>query len=461
MFTTVLTTLLAHGTAHVYKASLARVPIIPSPIVHMVAPSVPREYDVVILGATGFTGRIAARYIATRYGTDSQVRWAIAGRDAAKLAAIKRMLPNAADVPELVCDTRDASAVKALVQKTRAVANYAGSPFIDKALPVVEACALAGTHYIDITAELPLQRTTYDRYHAACVQSGALVVHACGFDSIPADLSAFLAARQLRAKYGPETECRRLQVLLANGLGGFSGGTLATGAMLMGGDMADLPGGADAKRRGSYALDPEGGIGGIDADDFGPVGLGGYDRDAQTWTSFSVMAPVNMPVVRKTNALLGYPYGRRVRIGESTDTRNALVTAAALPLLAAGVAAVASPPAYRALISAGLLPKPGEGPDEWLMEQGFFHVYALAVAAESASSSGRMARTARADIFSAKGWGDPGYRGTALMSVEAALTLALNRESCAAQGGVLTPASAMGDALVQRLTNAGMRFEVK
>jgi short subunit dehydrogenase-like uncharacterized protein len=417
-----------------------------------------RRFDVVVLGATGFTGRIAARYLATRFG--DEVRWAIAGRDAAKLSAMKAALPASADaVPELICDTSDAEAVDALVRSTSVVANYAGSPFLDKAIPVVEACARHGTSYCDITAELPLQRTTYDRFHAECVRSGALVVHACGFDSVPSDLCAFLAARVLREKSAlGVSDCRRVQVYLAKALGGFSGGTLATGAMLLGGGTDGVPGAADAKRRGSYALDPDGAVGGPDADDWGPVGPAGYDPDAATWTAPSVMAAVNMPVVRKTNALLGYPYGKGVRIGETTDTGNPIVAAALLPLLALGAAVVGSPPAYRALTQAGLLPKPGEGPDEWLMERGYFHVYALAIAAAGAPAG---ARVGRADVFSAPGWGDPGYRGTALMSIESALALSIDRVSCAStEGGVLTPASAMGDALVKRLTDAGMRFEV-
>jgi short subunit dehydrogenase-like uncharacterized protein len=365
-----------------------------------VAPMGARSLDVVVLGATGFTGRIAARYLAERYGAGSArppVRWAIAARSASKLAEIKRSLPGAADVEEIICDTTDAEAVDALVKRTRCVANYAGSPFYDKALPVVEACARHGTHYVDITAEIPLQRTTYDRFNAACVESGALVVHSCGFDSLPSDITAFLAARELRAKAPESADCRRLQIILKNGLGGFSGGTLATGALLMGGGADSTPGSADAKKRGSYSLDPINGEGGVDVDDFGPAGLAGYDADAKTWTTLSVMAPVNMPVVRKTNALLGYPYGRRVRIGETTETGSPLATAIAFPLLAAAIAAVATPTSYAALISAGVLPKPGEGPNEWLMEQGFFHVYALAV-------SERGAATGRADLFSAPRW---------------------------------------------------------
>jgi len=384
----------------------------------------------------------------------------VAARDASKLARVMAEVqinvPAAERATEIVCDTCDAEAVDALVRRTRVVINYAGSPFIDKALPVVEACAKLGTSYVDITAELPLQRTTYDRFHAQCVESGALVIHSCGFDSVPADLSAFLAARQLRAAF--DVDCDRLQVVLAGGLGGFSGGTIATGAALMGGEMDDAPGAADAARRGSYPLDPDGATGGPDTSDFGPTGLAGYDPDLKTWTTFSVMAPVNMPVVRKTNALLNYAYGREVRVGEAMETGSAVATALAFPLMAAGVAAVANPQVFRTLTAAGVLPSPGQGPPDWLSENGFFQVYALAVAKGDKTPK----RTARADIRSAASWGDPGYRGTALMSVESALTLALDRAACpaATAGGVLTPASAMGDALVARLRKAGMSIEV-
>ena len=218
-----------------------------------------RQYDLVILGATGFTGRLACEYLGARYA--SGCSWLATGRSAQKLAELRDDLALREE-QTAVCDVTDNRAVDELVKSAKVVANFAGTPFIDKALPIVDACARHGTCYVDITGETALHRASYDRHHAAAGKSGALIVHSCGFDSVPSDLSAYLAVRQMRSAFG--AECAELRVVAGKASGGVSGGTLATGLFISGAKAQDCPGVKEAAARGAYALDPDGAAGGPD-----------------------------------------------------------------------------------------------------------------------------------------------------------------------------------------------------
>lgn len=143
------------------------------------------QYDVVVYGASGFTGRLAVEYLVDRYAS-SGLRWAIAGRSQARLDAVLR--ETKASVPIIIADATDAASVDAMVSQTKVLLNYAGSPYITKALPVVEACARHGVHYVDVTGEVALNRASLDRHDAKAKETGALIVHSCGYDSIPSDL---------------------------------------------------------------------------------------------------------------------------------------------------------------------------------------------------------------------------------------------------------------------------------
>lgn len=188
-------------------------------------------YDCVILGATGFTGQLAAQYMVKAYGPRSAtpVRWAIAGRSKPKLQGVLDSLQldsHDAQVDMLTVDVSDREALERVIKSTAVIANFAGTPFIDKALPVVELCSQHGTHYVDITGELPMHRASYDRYDKACKASGSIVLHGCGFDSVPSDIGAFLAAKAMRQKH--DCACSLIKAFYGDSSGGFSGGTLAT-----------------------------------------------------------------------------------------------------------------------------------------------------------------------------------------------------------------------------------------
>jgi len=421
------------------------------------APSVPpRKYDLVVLGATGFTGRLAAEYLVNRYGPSSPrpVRFALAGRSRAKLETI-RELTGAPEDCLVECDVTDAVQVDALVAQAAAVANYAGTPFIDKALPVVAACARHGTHYVDITGEVPLHRASYDEHHEACERSGAVVLHGCGFDSVPSDLAAFLAARAVRERHG--TGCRSVRGYMSDFSGGLSGGTLSTIFSLLDPGAKKMPGAAAAAAKGAYALDPPSGHGGPDKGSFGHALPLAYDARAKLWCIPFLMAETNAVVVRKSNALLGYAYGDATSYTEVQAFTSFPGAALYLAGLAAAGVIVAFaallPPVRSALYAVGLLPRAGDGPTKEQREKGSFALRALAVAEDGEKTAAAYVRSGTA--------GDPGYKATALMSVESALCLALERGRCAPAGGVLTPAVALGDVLVERLTAAGMEVGVE
>jgi short subunit dehydrogenase-like uncharacterized protein len=405
-----------------------------------------RSNTLTILGASGFTGRIAVEYLNEKYGPE--LKYVVTARSAAKLEELKKLMAASPQASAVLCDVTDPESLDSVVKNSVAVVNFAGTPFIDKALPVVEACAKHGTHYCDITGELALHRASYDRYNVAAAESGAIILHQCGFDSVPADITAFMAQKAMRERHG--CGVAELRLFAGESAGGISGGTLATGAFLM--SNKDLPGMAEIKTRGAYPLDPAGASGGPDTSMDGRTGnVVSYDELAGTWTMPFIMAPVNVPVVRKSAALLGY--GDHCRISEAMACRSRLAAVGSAAALGTAGLLLVIPPTRWLMFKTGLLPGPGSGPDKKARDEGFFHEYAIAVGdKESAPKVTAHMRSGDA--------GDGGYKATARMACEAALTAALQRSECRAEGGVLTPAAALGDAYVQRLDRSGMQLTV-
>ena len=402
-----------------------------------------QPFDVLVLGATGFTGRLAAAYLTERYGGQTQVRWALAGRDEKKLESLRAELGQAAKT--LICDVTDAAAVEQAVLSTKVVANFAGTPFADKAALVVEACARHGRHYVDITGEICLHKASFDSCDELCKKTGAVVLHGCGYDSVPSDLGTFMAAEAMQQEFG--CQCSKITCFSGKSKGSVSGGTLATALAMTSSKAKTYPGFAEAAKLGMcYPLDPPGGQRGPDT--LNHVGLVAYHKAAQTWTAPFIMADINAPVVRKSNALLGYKYGKNLEYRETAAMPS---LAAALGLtggLLLGVACIALPPLRWAMFKTGLLPKPGEGPSKALQDSGYFHTYVVAEGEKGGAVTTAHIRSGDA--------GDPGYKATARMCIEAAMCLALERDACCASGGVLTPAAAIAPVLIRRLRQSGM-----
>lgn len=407
-----------------------------------------RPLDVLVWGATGYTGKLVAEYLAEHHG-QGELRWGIAGRNRAKLEEVRAHLarkhPALADLPLLIADAGDPAALRAMAAQARALCSTVG-PFALHGSALVAACVQARTHYADITGEVQWVRRMIDQHHDEAREAGVRIVPCCGFDSIPSDLGVHMMVEHLRETHKQET--RSVRLVFGPTRGGVSGGTVAS---LL--NVVEEIGRDRSLRRllaDPYALDPAGSPKSPPSpDQKGPV----YDHDLRCWTAPFVMAAINTRVVRRSNALLGRAYGPRFEYGESmtggSGPRGALAAAAISAALVGGLGAAALPP-VRALLRRHVLPGQGEGPSEQTRERGFFRARLVAEGEGGARIRGHLA-----------GQKDPGYGETAKMLAESVLCLALDQDRLTSDGGLLTPASAMGKALRERLVRAGMTFEVE
>lgn len=404
-----------------------------------------RELDLILLGATGFVGRLTASYLAGH--APPGLRIGLAGRSERRLAEVRAGLGAAArDWPLLAADSTDPRDAQVLARRAGVIATTVG-PYRRLGLPLARACAEAGTDYADLTGEVLFIRDTMSSCHQAATRTGARIVHSCGFDSVPSDLGVLLAHHAASADGAGDLQDTTLVVTALRG--GISGGTLASGL----GQIDDMRSSIGNRRivTDPYALSPERGAEPALGDER-DLSWARYDPGLGQWTGPFLMARFNTRVVRRSNALLGWAYGRQFRYREvtgfgtgSTAPVRALAVTAALTALLTGVALRPS----RALLRP-VLPKPGEGPGDKTRHAGFFRIEVHACT----SSGARYLTTVAAR-------GDPGYAATAVMLGESALCLALDRDRLPGQSGVLTPATAMGVTLADRLRAAGQTYEAR
>jgi short subunit dehydrogenase-like uncharacterized protein len=393
------------------------------------------DHDLVLFGATGFVGRLTAAYLARTASPGTRI--ALGGRSRQRLEGVRADLPEAArDWPLVVADTSDAGAVRELATSATAVATTVG-PYARYGLPLVEACAEAGTHYADLTGEVPFVRASADRAHEVARGTGARITHACGFDSVPSDLAALLTAQ---AAGGGLTDTTMVVTRLS---GGISGGTIDSVRGVVDEVTSD-----PATRRlltDPYSLSPDRNAEPSLGRESDATAVGRIDG---RWTGVFVMGSFNTRIVRRSNALQGWAYGRGFRYREVMSFGRGPLGPALAAGTALGVAGMgfglALPPT-RAVLDR-VLPKPGEGPSERTRERGHFTFETTGTATD-----GRRFRT----TFAMQG--DPGYAATAVMLGESGLCLAL--DDLPGGGGVLTPATAMGTRLVERLLAAGAEIE--
>jgi short subunit dehydrogenase-like uncharacterized protein len=382
-----------------------------------------REYDIVVFGATGFTGALTAEYLAHR--APATTRWALAGRNRDKLEAVRRRLaeisPAAAQLPLLTADTGDASSMRKLAESTRVVITTVG-PYIKYGEPVVAACAAAGTSYVDLTGEPEFVDLMWLRYHEQAQQTGARLIHSCGFDSIPYDLGALFAVQHL-----PEGAPIKLEGFVRAG-GTFSGGTYHSALHIMGRLRQGMKVAAERKRREPR---PDGRrVRGIQ-------GKPHRDDEAGGWVApFPTIDP--QTVLRSARALDRYgpdfSYSHYVVVKQ-------LPILVGLGVGAGAVVALAQLKPTRDLLLK--LKDPGEGPTPEQREKAWFKVKMVG------EGGGKR-------VVAEVTGGDPGYGETSKMLAESALCLA--HDDLPDRAGQLTPAVAMGDALITRLQAAGIGF---
>jgi len=385
-----------------------------------------RPYDLVLFGATGFTGGLTAEYLA-RHAPPS-CRWALAGRNLAKLTAVRDRLtainPAAADLPLLQADAADREALREVATSTRVVISTVG-PYIHHGEPLVAACADAGTDYVDLTGEPEFVDRMYVLHHARATETGARLVHSCGFDSVPHDLGALFTVGQLQ----PATEPVAVRGFVRAG-GTFSGGTFNTVLTAM-----SRPRAMAAAARERRAVEPQ------------PAGrtvriVAGPPRRSAEARAWALPLPaIDAQIVTRSGAALP-SYGPEFSYGHYAAVKWLPVALGGVVGLALLAVAAQLPPLRKAL---ALFRKPGSGPSEAKRARSWFTVRFVG------ESGGRR-------VFTEVSGGDPGYGETAKMLAESALCLAFDELPPTA--GQLTTAAAMGPALVERLTKAGIRFTV-
>ncbi|MBT2448940.1 saccharopine dehydrogenase NADP-binding domain-containing protein [Streptomyces sp. ISL-43] len=384
-----------------------------------------REYDVVLFGATGFVGALTAEYLAAH--APAGCRWALAGRSLPKLERLRERLaavnPACADLPLLVADAEDAEAQRELAASTRVLATTVG-PYVWYGAGLVAACAEAGTDYVDLTGEPEFVDRMYVEHDARARETGARIVHACGFDSIPADLGAYFTVGHLPAGVPLRVD----GFLRSNAL--VSGGTLTTLLTAMGRGPQHLAA-ARARRLHEPRL-PGRRV-------RGPVGAPRFSRETGAW---ALPLPTLDPRVVARSAAALERYGPDFRYRHYASVRH-------LPVAVGGTAAVGGvallaqlPPVRRWLAGRW---EPGRGPDAQRRARSWFTVRFVG------EGGGRR-------VFTEVSGGDPGYGETAKMLAESALCLAY--DALPEVSGQLTTAVAMGDALLDRLQKAGIRFRV-
>lgn len=386
------------------------------------------EFDIIVYGATGYTGRLVAEYLAARYGVGGPVKWAMAGRSAAKLAEVRDAVGAPADTPLVVADVGDPASIEAMVRRAKAIVTLVG-PYQLYGEPLLAACAAAGTDYLDLCGEPAWMRAMIDKYQSAAQASGARLLFSCGFDSIPFELGVWFLQQEAQRRTG--RPLARVKGRVRGMQGGFSGGTAASLGATMAAAARDP--GVVALLKNPFALTP-----GFE----GPAQPHGMaaeeDPDLGAWVAPFVMAPINTRNVHRSNLLQGHAYGQDFVYDEMVVIGPGDAGAAAAKAMAAAGASLGSGP----------MPQPGEGPTREEREAGFYDILFL-----GRLPDGTLLKTA------VTGDKDPGYGSTSKMLAEAAIALVA---APGVAGGIWTPGAALGQALVDRLqANAGLRFTIE
>ena len=383
-------------------------------------------FDIVVFGASGYTGRLVAEYLSQEYG-DDDLSWAMAGRSLEKLAAVREEMGINENIALLEADIADADSVRQMVQACKVLITTVG-PYQLYGEELVKQCAEHGTDYVDLTGEPSWMYGTIARHDSAAKASGARIVHSCGFDSIPFDLGVFNLQQHAIAKTGQPIATVKGRVRAMNG--SFSGGTSAS----MRATMA------------AVASNPE--IIGVLTNPFalaegftGPEQPAGaapqYDEELGSWSAPFIMAPINTKNIHRSNFLLGHRYGEDFRYDEMLLTGDGEQGKAIAEFVAKDDSVAKSEL------------QPGDGPTKEERENGNYDAIFAGF-----SSNGELM------ISSVQGDRDPGYGSTSKMLAEAAMCLLKNPEL--ASGGLWTPAAALGEALVKRLeAHAGLTFQIE
>ncbi len=388
-----------------------------------------KKFDIVVYGATGFTGQLVAEYLAAQYKGDKQLKWAMAGRSLDKLKSVRDAIGAPSDTPLVVADASDAASLKAMVDDTKSVITTVG-PYQLYGNELITVCATSGTDYLDLCGEPVWMHQMIGKHEAAAQASGARIMFSCGYDSVPFELGTFFVQKEAKRVFGAPAARVKGRVRAMRGT--LSGGTAASARAQFEAVARDLS--LVQILNNHFALTP-----GFE----GPKQPKGnkplFEEDLQSWTAPFMMATINTRNVHRSNMLMGFPYGKDFVYDE-------------MVLTGPGEKGEANAKKVMALNSGKTgpnAPKPGEGPSKEERENGLYDLLYVAIAPD-----GRQVRA------SVKGDRDPGYGSTSKMISECAICLL--RDTPDVKPGFWTPGAAMGDRLIKRLTDhAGLTFAVE
>jgi short subunit dehydrogenase-like uncharacterized protein len=387
------------------------------------------KFDIVVYGATGFTGQLVAEYLAAHYKGDSNLKWAMAGRSKEKLASVRDAIGAPADTPLIVADASDPASLKAMVDQAKSVISTVG-PYQLYGSDLVAACVNSGTDYFDLSGEPLWMRQMIDKHEAAAKASRARIVFSCGFDSLPFELGAFFVQEEAKRVFG--APAARVKGRVRDMRGTFSGGTAASARATFEAVAKDLS--LVALLKNPFVLTP-----GFEGPKQPPGNKPVFEEDLQSWTAPFVMATINTRNIHRSNMLMGFPYGKEFVYDEMVLTGSGETGQANAKRVMAANTEKTGPNA----------PKPGEGPSKEERENGRYDLLYIAIAPD-----GRQVRA------SVKGDRDPGYGSTSKMISECAICLLRDRPNVPA--GIWTPGAAMGHKLIKRLVDhAGLTFAVE
>ncbi|MDB2356902.1 saccharopine dehydrogenase NADP-binding domain-containing protein [Gammaproteobacteria bacterium] len=382
-----------------------------------------KSLDVVIYGATGFTGKLVVEYMQENYGNDESVSWAIAGRSEEKLKAVSEDLKIGSNVPHLLVDSNDTDSIESMVKQTKCVLTTVG-PYQLYGAKILQQCVIHGVDYVDLCGEPGWMHEMINEYSNQAKETGARIVFSCGFDSIPFDLGVYFLQKEVIAQHGQPAPNVRGRVRAMNGE--FSGGTAAS----LGATMASLK---EKPELFEVLINPfalsNGFTGPEQAQDSKPV----YDAELETWVAPFFMAPINTKNVHRSNVLMDHLYGEDFCYNEMWIQGPGEEGKAAAEFVAS----------MNPLADA---PAPGEGPSKESRDNGNYDVLFCADLADGSTIQAAVS----GDL-------DPGYGSTSKMIAESAICLV--KECPELVGGIYTPAPAMGEKLIARLqANAGLDF---
>ena len=399
-----------------------------------------KQFDIIIWGATSFTGKLVVEYLFKKFAS-TKIKWAIAGRNKEKLENVRSKVADK-NIPIFIADSFDEKSLSVIVKKSKVICSTVG-PYSLYGSLLVELCVKHSTNYCDITGEAHWIRTIIDKFHKDAKKKKIKIVNSCGFDSIPSDMGVYFIQNQIKKAY--KSYAKSIKMRVAGIRGGISGGTYGSMNNLLKEAYADKS--VFKVLNNPYGLNPKDKMEGLDKKDLRKII---FDNESKSWIYPFIMAGINTKIVRRSNALSNFQYGKEFTYEEATIAGKGIsgfwkAILALFPLAMIGI----NPNSFLKKIVNSFMPKPGEGPGIEKRKNGFYNLRFYITIDKK--------RKAFAKVI---GDSDPGYGSTSKMLAESALSLAF--DNLPGNYGVITPSFAMGDKLLNRLKeNAGLSFEFK